>query len=75
MLSTFFTANATHMMGGEITWKCIKDPLDPDVGKYIFTMKMYRDCDGATLPSSAQTIYVWDHLTVTQLSVEFYFSY
>ncbi|HIG33040.1 MAG TPA: hypothetical protein EYQ09_06375, partial [Flavobacteriales bacterium] len=71
ILSTFFTANATHMMGGEITWVCIKDPLDPDVGKYIFTMKMYRDCDGTSLPTSAQTIYVWDHLTVTQLSVDF----
>ena len=70
-LSTFFTANATHMMGGEITWECIKDPLDPDVGMYIFTMKMYRDCDGTTLPTFTQTIYVWDHPTVTQLSVDF----
>ncbi len=66
--------HATHMMGGEITWKCIKDPLDPNVGKYIFTMKMYRDCDGTTLPTSAQTIYVWDHPTVTQLSVNFIIS-
>ena len=36
-----FSLEATHIMGGEITWECIKDPLDPDVGKYIFTMKLY----------------------------------
>ena len=31
------TANATHLMGGEITWECIK--TGPDAGKYIFTVK------------------------------------
>ena len=46
---TSFTAHATHIMGGEITWECIKDPSSPDVGKYIFRMKLYRDCDGTTL--------------------------
>ena len=71
VLSTFFTANATHMMGGEITWKCIKDPLDPDVGKYIFTMKLYRDCAGVIFPASTQTINVSNHPTVTQLPVNF----
>ena len=48
---TFFNANATHIMGGEITWQCIKDHLDPDLGKYIFTMKLYRDCEGISAPS------------------------
>ena len=58
---TFFTAHATHIMGGEITWVCIKDPLDPDVGKYIFTLKIYRDCAGAgTIVGATQTIEVWD---------------
>ena len=52
--------SATHIMGGEITWVCIKDPLDPDVGKYIFKMKVYRDCDGTTLSTFSQTIEVWD---------------
>ena len=32
---------------------------------------MYRDCEGTTLPTSTQTIYVWNHPTVTQLSVDF----
>ena len=57
---TFFTANATHIMGGEITWECIKDPLNPNVGQYIFTLKVYRDCEGASLQSTPQTIEVWD---------------
>ena len=47
-------------MGGEITWVCIKDPSDPDVGKYIFKMKVYRDCDGTTLSTFSQIIEVWD---------------
>ena len=46
-------------MGGEITWLCIKDPTDPDVGKYIFTMKLYRDCDGTILSTGAVNINMW----------------
>ena len=61
--------HATHLMGGEITWVCLKD--GPDVGKYIFKLKLYRDCDGTTLSTFAQTIFVWDHPTVTQMSVDF----
>ena len=33
-------AKATHLMGGEITWECQSN------GKYIFYMKIYRDCNG-----------------------------
>ena len=40
LLCVFVNANATHIMGGEITWECIKDPADPNVGKYIFKMKL-----------------------------------
>ena len=29
-----FNSQATHLMGGEITWKCIKS--GPDQGSYIF---------------------------------------
>ena len=31
---------ATHLMGGEITWECIK--IGPDAGKYIFNVKVYN---------------------------------
>jgi len=61
LLSIFsLNLSATHIMGGEITWVCIKDPTNPDVGKYIFKMKVYRDCDGTTLSTFSQTIDVWD---------------
>ena len=66
-----FGVHASHIMGGEITWECIKDPLDPDVGKYIFTMKLYRDCDGISLPTTNQTLNVWNHPTVTTISLQF----
>jgi hypothetical protein len=35
---------ASHLMGGEITWDCVKS--GPDIGKFIFTVKLYRDCNG-----------------------------
>ncbi|HPH83165.1 MAG TPA: gliding motility-associated C-terminal domain-containing protein [Flavobacteriales bacterium] len=34
---------ATHLMGGEITWQCQGN------GNYIFTLKLYRDCTGNAL--------------------------
>ena len=42
--------SATHLLGGEITWKCQSN------GKYQFTLVLYRDCGGLTLPTTAQTI-------------------
>lgn len=42
------TAEASHIMGGEITWRCTPN------GQYIFTMKLYRDCNGIASPSTAQ---------------------
>ena len=41
-LCSVFQMQATHLMGGEITWECIK--VGPDAGKYIFKLKLYRDC-------------------------------
>jgi hypothetical protein len=38
---------ATHLMGGEITWECIK--TGSKSGQYVFTVKVYRDCQGVTL--------------------------
>ena len=69
ILVTFVNVKATHIMGGEITWECIK--TGPDIGKYIFTMKLYRDCDGVSLSTFAQTLDVHFHPTVTQITVDF----
>ena len=37
--------NASHLMGGEITWECNGS------GQFIFNMKIYRDCNGISGPS------------------------
>ncbi|MCW3102593.1 MAG: hypothetical protein JWO09_1033 [Bacteroidetes bacterium] len=49
LLACFFAllvpkADASHLMGGEITWAC------QGGGQYIFTLKLYRDCNGAAVP-------------------------
>lgn len=71
IISYSLQVNATHLMGGEITWRCIKDPTDPNVGQYIFSMKLYRDCDGITLPTSAQFLDVWNHPSISQIPMDF----
>ena len=47
-------ANATHLMGGEITWECQGN------GSYIFTVKLYRDCNGSPGDDSI-TVYVFNN--------------
>ena len=69
VLVTSLNVKATHIMGGEITWECIKDGVDE--GKYIFTLKVYRDCSGANLSATTQFIDVWNHPTVTQITANF----
>lgn len=52
--------NASHLMGGEITWDCIGG------GQYVFTMKLYRDCNGiATSP--VVSLSVFNHPTVSSI--------
>jgi hypothetical protein len=43
-----FSSNAfgTHLMGGEITWRCVPG------GAFIFTVKLYRDCSGVSAPTT-----------------------
>ena len=41
---------ASHLMGGEITWDCIKS--GPNIGQFVFTVKLYRDCTGIPGPGS-----------------------
>ena len=59
ILTLFFTLNtsllkATHLMGGEITWKCIKSGNNS--GKYVFEVKVYRDCQGVSIATSSSLI-------------------
>ena len=57
-----FTLRASHFIGGEITWECISDPTSIDFGKYIFQMKIYRDCTG--IPFGSATAGGFESLTV-----------
>ena len=64
---TFFLFNspvsATHFMGGEITWECITG--GPDVGKYVFTLRLYKDCAGAaTFVLTQQVVDVHNYPTL-----------
>ncbi len=37
---------ASHLMGGEITWRC------NGTGQFVFQVKLYRDCNGVLGPGS-----------------------
>jgi len=56
-------ANATHLMGGEITWVCLGN------GFYQFQMKVYRDCLTAVYITNAGPISlsVHNHPSVTSI--------
>jgi len=41
---------ATHLLGGEIYWECTPG------GQYVFTLVLYRDCTGASMPGGTQFI-------------------
>ncbi|MDC0383122.1 hypothetical protein OAM61_01350, partial [Schleiferiaceae bacterium] len=45
-----FQGYATHLLGGEIVWKCKPN------GKYQFTLVLYRECAGISLPTTAQSL-------------------
>jgi hypothetical protein len=47
VLSISNQTKATHLMGGEITWECIK--TGSNAGLYVFQLKVYRDCQGVGL--------------------------
>jgi gliding motility-associated-like protein len=52
--------NASHLMGGEITWDCIGG------GQYVFNMKLYRDCNGIGT-TTVVSLSVFNHPTVTSI--------
>lgn len=66
-LFLFLSANsfASHVMGGEITWKCDGN------NKYIFELVFYRDCNGAEVNTMSEALRVWNHPTLTTLILPF----
>ena len=45
--------NASHLAGGEITWKCV---MEGGKSKYVFRMVIYRDCTGIPGPAGTQQV-------------------
>ncbi|NBY40166.1 MAG: hypothetical protein EBQ66_04535 [Flavobacteriia bacterium] len=60
-----FQAHASHVMGGEITWKCGGN------GGYIFELVFYRDCNGAEINTVSENLRVWNHPSLTNIVVNF----
>jgi len=50
-LSLSKSVQASHYMGGEITWECIPAG-SANAGKYIFQLKVYRECAGVQFGST-----------------------
>ncbi len=58
------TVFSSHVLGGEITWKC-------QGGQYVFELITYRDCNGANINTVSETIKVWNHPTLTNITLPF----
>jgi hypothetical protein len=64
------TAQATHLMGGEVTWECIKS--GPNEGFYIFHVKIYRDCQGVALSGlTNKELVVHNHPTLSSIPLNY----
>ena len=63
-LSSVGSLKATHLLGGEIVWRC-----QPN-GTYVFTMTLYRDCGGILLPYTTQTLQNNAGVTITMDSIK-----
>ena len=56
---------ASHVMGGEITWECT------GTNTYQFQLVFYRDCNGAEVNVVSETIRVWNHPILTEISLQY----
>lgn len=50
LFSSSINLQASHLVGGDITWECAGN------GQYIFQLTLYRDCNGSSLPTGSQWI-------------------
>lgn len=50
LIAISLSTQASHLVGGEITWETTPN------GQYIFTLTLYRDCSGINLPTTPQII-------------------
>jgi len=59
-----FSGNASHVMGGDITWTC-------QGGNYVFQLVFYRDCNGSIINTGAETIDVWGHPSISTITMNY----
>jgi gliding motility-associated-like protein len=59
-----FSSKASHVMGGELNWRCSGNG-------YIFQLIFYRDCNGVDVNPVSETIKVWNHPALTSIPVLF----
>lgn len=64
VLGLFFQSRASHVLGGEITWEC-------QGGNYVFTLVFFRDCNGAEVNTVSENLRVWNHPTLTSITLPF----
>lgn len=64
ILSFVTNSKASHVLGGEITWECQN-------GKYVFQLIYYRDCNGADVNTVAVNLDVWNHPSISSISLAF----
>ncbi len=60
-----FKVEASHIMGGSITYECMGN------GDYVFQLVFYRDCNGAQVNTNSQTLRIWNHPTLTSITVPY----
>ncbi len=60
LIVSFSQVEATHLFGGEVTWKCLGS------GQFQFTVKVYRDCNGVTFTAPGG-LNVYGHPSVTNI--------
>lgn len=64
-LHVTLVASASHVMGGEITYKHLGS------GNYQFELVFYRDCNGADVNAVSENLRVWNHPTLSVIPVLF----
>lgn len=62
----FSEVKASHLMGGEITWECISSGANS--GSFVFTLKVYRDCQGIALGTPYLTVHNNSSLSTISLN-------
>ena len=62
-------AKAEHIIGGDIYWECVN--TGPDAGKFIFYLKLYRDCSvqNTTISAAGHELNILNHPDFVNVAV------